>query len=215
MVLNKYASANLYLQNNGYWLNHYHGEWAQEMKPEEEKLSHGIKTPDSKLGTRADLFQPPVFMVSLNKPAIEDEGEVLYGNPEWSGNYKIDFEVDPNNNLRLIAGINNHAADYTLKPNTEFITPKFVYILSNKGKGEASRSLQSWARKYKIADGEGPRLTLLNNWESTYFDFNEPKLAELLKTTKSLGVDLFLLDDGWFGNKYPRNGDKSGRAIGK
>ncbi len=210
VVLNKYASANLYLQNNGYWLNHYHGEWAQEMKPEEEKLSHGIKTLDSKLGTRADLFQPPVFMVSLNKPATEDEGEVLYGNLEWSGNYKIDFEVDPNNNLRLIAGINNHAADYTLKPNTEFVTPKFVYILSNKGKGDASRSLQSWARKYKIADGEGPRLTLLNNWESTYFDFNEPKLAELLKTTKSLGVDLFLLDDGWFGNKYPRNGDKSG-----
>jgi alpha-galactosidase len=82
--------------------------------------------------------------------------------------------------------------------------------LSNKGKGDASRSLQSWARKYKIADGEGPRLTLLNNWESTYFDFNEPKLAELLKDTKNLGVDLFLLDDGWFANKFPRNGDNAG-----
>jgi alpha-galactosidase len=211
VILNKYASANLYLQSGGdFWLNHFHGEWAQEMKPEEEKLSHGIKTLDSKLGTRADLFQPPVFMVSLNKPATEDEGQVLYGNLEWSGNFKIDLEVDPNNNLRLIAGINNYNADYVLKPNTDFVTPKFVYILSNKGKGEASRSLQSWARKYKITDGNGPRLTLLNNWESTYFDFNEPKLAELIKTTKTLGVDLFLLDDGWFGNKYPRNGDKSG-----
>lgn len=211
VVLNKYASANLYLQSGGdYWLNHFHGEWAQEMKPEEEKLSHGIKTLDSKLGTRADLFQPPVFMVSVNKPATEDEGDVLYGNLEWSGNFKIDLEVDPNNNLRLIAGINNYNADYVLKPNTEFVTPKFVYILSNKGKGEASRSLQNWARKYKITDGNGPRLTLLNNWESTYFDFNEPKLAELIKTTKTLGVDLFLLDDGWFGNKYPRNGDRSG-----
>ncbi|HSC37779.1 MAG TPA: alpha-galactosidase, partial [Chitinophagaceae bacterium] len=78
------------------------------------------------------------------------------------------------------------------------------------GKGTASRQLQQWARNYKLLDGKGTRLTLLNNWESTYFDFNEAKLAELLKDTKKLGVDLFLLDDGWFANKYPRNGDKAG-----
>ncbi|MDB5016609.1 MAG: rafA [Mucilaginibacter sp.] len=210
VVLNKYASANLYLQAGSYWLKHYHGDWAKEMRPEEEQLNHGIKTLDSKLGTRADLFQPPVFMVSLNKPAAEDNGEVLYGNLEWSGNYRIDLEVDPSNNLRLIAGINNYAADYVLKPGVEFTTPKFVYTLSANGKGEASRNLQSWARKYKIVDGEGPRLTLLNNWESTYFNFNENRLAGILKDTKTLGVDLFLLDDGWFGNKYPRNDDRQG-----
>ncbi len=210
VVLNKYASANLCIKAGGYWLKHYHGDWAQEMQPEEEALNHGIKTIDSKLGTRADLFEPPVFMVSLNKPAGEDEGEVMYGNLEWSGNFRIDFEVDPANNLRLIAGINNFAAEYVLKPGVEFTTPKFVYTLSNRGKGDASRNLQSWARNYKIVDGNGPRLTLLNNWESTYFDFNEPKLAGLLKDTKKLGVDMFLLDDGWFGNKYPRNGDHAG-----
>ena len=210
VVLNKYASANLYLQASSYWLRNYHGDWAKEMRPEEEQLMHGIKTLDSKLGSRADLFQPPVFMVSLNKPASEDEGEVLYGNVEWSGNYRIDLEVDPANNLRLIAGINNYAGDYTLKPGVEFMTPKVVYTLSNKGKGEASRNLQSWARKYKIVDGQGSRLTLLNNWESTYFGFNEQKLADILKDTKTLGVDLFLLDDGWFGNKYPRNDDHAG-----
>jgi alpha-galactosidase len=210
VVLNKYASANLYLQAGSYWLNHYHGEWAQEMRPEEEQLNHGIKTLDSKLGSRADIFQPPVFMVSLNKQATEDEGEVLYGNLEWSGNYRIDLEVDPSNNLRLIAGINNYDAGYTLKPDVEFITPKFVFTLTDKGKGEASRNLQHWARNYKIVDGNGPRLTLLNNWESTYFNFNEDKLSAILKDTKELGVDLFLLDDGWFGNKYPRNDDRHG-----
>ncbi|MDB4901908.1 MAG: rafA [Mucilaginibacter sp.] len=210
VVLNKYASANLYLQADSYWLRHYHGEWAKEMRPEEEQLTHGIKTLDSKLGTRADLFEPPVFMVSLNRPSTEDEGEVLYGNLEWSGNYRIDLEVDPSNDLRLIAGINNYAADYVLKPGVEVTTPKFVYTLSDKGKGEASRNLQSWARKYKIVDGNGPRLTLLNNWESTYFNFDENKLAGILKDTKELGVDLFLLDDGWFGNKYPRNDDRAG-----
>jgi alpha-galactosidase len=210
VVLNKYASANLYLQANSYWLKHYHGEWAQEMRPEMEQLNHGIKTLDSKLGTRADLFQPPVFMISLNKPSAEDEGQVLYGNLEWSGNFRIDMEVDPSNNLRLIAGINNYAADYTLKPGLAFETPKFVYTLTNKGQGEASRNMHTWARKYKIVDGMGPRLTLLNNWESTYFDFNNTKLAEILKDTKTLGVDLFLLDDGWFANKYPRNNDRAG-----
>lgn len=210
VVLNKYASANLYLEADSYWLKHYHGEWAKEMRPDEEQLTHGIKTLDSKLGTRADLFEPPIFMVSLNRPSTEDDGEVLYGNLEWSGNYRIDLEVDPSNNLRLIAGINNYASDYVLKPDVEFTTPKFVYTLSNKGKGEASRNLQSWARKYKIVNGNGSRLTLLNNWESTYFNFDENKLASILKDTKELGVDLFLLDDGWFGNKYPRNDDHAG-----
>jgi alpha-galactosidase len=210
ITLNKYASANLYLQGKSYWLRQYHGEWAEEMRPEEEKLTHGIKTLDSKLGARADLFGPPSFMLSLDKPATEDEGEVMLGNLEWSGNYRIDFQVDPSDGLRLIAGVNNYASDYSLKPGDEFETPKLVYTLSQHGKGEASRNLQDWARKYQVVDGEGPRLTLLNNWESTYFDFNEDKLSQLLKDTKKLGVDLFLLDDGWFGNKYPRNDDHAG-----
>jgi len=210
VVLDKYASANLFLQAGSYWLRHYHGEWAQEMRPEEEQLNHGIKTLDTKLGTRADLFQPPVFMVSFNKNSTEDDGDVLLGNLEWSGNYRMDFEVDPANNLRLIAGINNYAGDYLLKPGTDFTTPKFVYTLSHNGKGEASRNLQTWARKYQIVDGEGPRLTLLNNWETTEFNFDENKLAGILNDTKTLGVDLFLLDDGWFGNKYPRNDDHAG-----
>ena len=212
VVLEKYASANLYLQADTYWLNHFHGDWAQEMRPEEEQLDHGIKTLDSKLGSRADLFQPPVFMVSLNKPAGEDDGEVLSGNLEWSGNYRIDLEEDPANGMRVIAGINNYQADYTLAPGVDFTTPKLVYTLSHQGKGNASRNLHTWARKYKIVDGEGSRLTLLNNWESTYFDFNEDKLSALIKDTKKLGVDLFLLDDGWFGNKYPRNSDHT--ALG-
>ncbi|HVV55372.1 MAG TPA: alpha-galactosidase [Mucilaginibacter sp.] len=210
ITLDKYASANLYLQGKTFWLRHYHGDWAKEMRPEEEQLTHGVKTLDSKLGSRADLFGPPSFMVSFNKRATEDEGEVLLANLEWSGNYRIDFELDPSDNLRLIAGINNYASHYSLKPGEEFETPKLVYTLSFHGKGEGSRNLQDWARKYKVIDGEGPRLTLLNNWESTYFDFDEEKLAELLKDTKKLGVDLFLLDDGWFGNKYPRNNDHAG-----
>ena len=210
VVMHKFASANLSLKANDFYLTQYHGDWAKEMQPEESKLTHGIKTLDSKLGTRANLFQPSVFMISFDKPATEDEGEVLYGALEWSGNFKIDLELDPQDNLRVIAGMNEFASDYTLPGKQEFKTPAFLYVLSQNGKGEASRKMQSWARKYKLLDGNGERLTLLNNWEATYFDFNEQKLFSLLKDTKKLGVDMFLLDDGWFANKYPRNGDTAG-----
>ncbi len=74
VVLQKFASANLHLKAGSYWLNQYHGDWAKEMQPEESKLTHGIKTLDTKLGTRANLFQPSVFMISLDKPATEDQG---------------------------------------------------------------------------------------------------------------------------------------------
>jgi len=210
VILRKYASANLSLKSNAFYLTQYHGDWAKEMRPEESKLTHGIKTLDSKLGTRANLFQPSFFMISMGKPATEDEGEVLYGMLEWSGNFKIDMELDPQDNLRIIAGINNYASEYSLAANQNFKTPAFLYVLSKNGKGEASRKIQTWARDHKLLDGKGNRLTLLNNWEATGFGFNEQKLFAILKDTKKLGVDLFLLDDGWFGNKYPRNSDNAG-----
>ncbi len=210
VLLNKFASANLYLKANKYFLTQYHGDWAKEMQPEQVQLTHGIKTLDTKLGTRANLFQPSVFMVSLDHPATEDEGTVLYGSVEWSSNFRVDLELDNLDNLRLIAGINNYASTYTLKPNETFTTPAFLYTLSDQGKGDASRKLQRWARNYRVLDGKGNRLTLLNNWEATYFDFDEGKLFELIKDTRKLGVDMFLLDDGWFANKYPRNGDVAG-----
>ena len=210
LKLEKYASANLYFMGSNYYLTHYNGGWGREMNPEEEQLTHGIKSIDSKLGTRANLFEPPTFMVSFDKPATEDEGKVLFGQLAWSGNFKIDFEVDSYKHLRLIAGINPYASEYTLAPAQEFTTPSFIYTFSENGKGEASRNLHHWATKYRLLDGEGSRLTLLNNWEATYFGFDENKLVNLFKGAKDLGVDMFLLDDGWFGNKYPRNADTAG-----
>ena len=210
VVLNKCASANLYLKANSYWLRQFHGDWAKEMQPEETMLTHGIKTLDTKLGTRPDLFQPPVFMISLDKPATETEGNVFFCSVEWSGNYRADLELDYQNNLRIIAGINDYASTYVLKANQNFVTPCFLTVFSDHGKGQASLNLHRWARTYKLVDGKGSRLTLLNNWEATYFDFNESILKGLFKDARKLGVDLFLLDDGWFANKYPRNDDHAG-----
>ncbi|MEN2399056.1 alpha-galactosidase [Flavobacterium sp. MC2016-06] len=210
VLLQKFASANLYFTNKDFYLTSFQGEYLKEMQPIETKLQQGIRTVDSKLGTRSMLLQNPNFIVSFGKPASESEGTVMLGQLAWSSNFKLDFEIDSYKNLRLIAGINPYASEYLLQPNEVFKTPSLVYALSNNGTGEASRNLHDWARKYRLLDGEGERLTLLNNWEATYFDFDENKIASLFKDAKDLGVDMFLLDDGWFGNKYPRNDDKAG-----
>ena len=210
VLLQKYASANLYFTNKNIYLTSFHGRWAKEMQPSENKLTRGIKSFESKLGTRAMLLQSPNFILSFDKPASENDGTVILCQLAWTGNFKYDFEVDTYNNLRLIAGINPYSSEYTLPPNQVFKTPSFIYTISNKGIGEASRNLHDWARKEKILDGQGERLTLLNNWESTFFDFDENKITSLFKDTKELGVDMFLLDDGWFANKYPRNSDNAG-----
>ncbi|MEZ4772386.1 MAG: alpha-galactosidase [Bacteroidia bacterium] len=210
ITLEKYASANLYFTSQNYYLRHYHGNWAREMKPEETLLTAGIKTLDSKLGSRANLYQPPTFSVSFDRPATEEDGKVMLGTLAWSGNFKMDFEVDSYHNLRLIAGINPFSSEYGLKAGETFQTPAFIYTYSEQGTGQAGLQMHNWARDYRIPDGNGSRLTLLNNWEATYFDFDENKLVGLFQGAKKLGVDMFLLDDGWFGNKYPRNGDNAG-----
>ncbi|MEM7657678.1 MAG: alpha-galactosidase [Bacteroidota bacterium] len=208
--LEKYASANLYFRDDDFFLTQYHGSWAEEMQPETHALTHGIKVLDSKLGARANLYAPPTFMLALDEVAQEHSGKVLLANLAWSGNYRFDFEVDRYDNLRLIAGANPHAAAYQLEAGERFETPHFIWTYSENGKGEASRNMHRWARKHRLYNGQKERLTLLNNWEATYFDFDEQKLVGLFDGAAELGVDLFLLDDGWFANKYPRNSDRSG-----
>ena len=215
IVLNNYASACLQLSKEKYFLTHFYGEWASEMHLEEVPLPEGIKTIESKLGVRATNYDNPSFMLALNKPADEETGEVLAGSLAWSGNFKLLFENILNsrgmdNRLQLIAGINSYASNYTLKAGQSFTTPPFILTYTNQGKGQASRNLHHWALNYGVYNGRVPRRTLLNNWETTFFNFNEQKLASLLDDTKKLGADVFLLDDGWFANKYPRDNDKAG-----
>ena len=210
VVLQKFASANLYFAKKGFYLTTFQGQYASEMQPAETHLEPGMHSVESKLGTRAMLVQNPNFILSFGKPASETEGDVMLGQLAWCGNFKEEFEVDSYHHLRLIAGINPFASAYTLPPGKVFKTPSLIYTFSNHGKGEASRNLHDWARKYRLLDGMGERLTLLNNWEATYFDFDENKISGLFKGAAKLGTDMFLLDDGWFGNKYPRNDDHAG-----
>lgn len=212
VLLSKYASANLYFTQKDFFLTTYNSGWAREMQPGETRLLPGMRSVDSKLGTRAMLLESPNFILSLGQPASENQGTVLLGQLAWCGNFKLEYEVDSYRNLRFIAGVNPYEAAYQLPPNQVFKTPSLIYAMSNSGTGAASRGLHDWARKYRVLDGEGERLTLLNNWEATYFNFDEHKITGLFKGARELGVDMFLLDDGWFGNEHPRDGDTA--ALG-
>jgi alpha-galactosidase len=210
VMLTRYASSMLHFTADEYWLTQFHGDWAREVNMLEEKLSNGIKTLESKLGTRTNFYQTQTFFLSLNKPSTETEGELIAGTLAWTGNFQYTFEIDQRNGLRICSGINPFASEYYLQPGELFTTPEFIFTLSWEGRGQASRNLHRWARKYAILDGNGPRMVLLNNWEATHTDFTETRLVELFDEGKKLGIDLFLLDDGWFGNAFPRNDDKAG-----
>jgi len=208
--LEKYASSMLHLNAPKYFLTQYSGDWANEANRLEQELHFGKKEIDTKLGARADMFVSPFFQLSLGEPATETSGDVLAGTLGWTGNFRFTFEVDNLGDLRVISGINPYFSSYPLAKGETFTTPEFIFTLSDQGTGQTSRNLHDWARRYQVKDGTGNRMTLLNNWEATYFDFDENKLISLIGEAKELGVDMFLLDDGWFANKYPRHSDTQG-----
>ncbi len=210
ITLSNYASSMLHFDADNYYLTQFHGDYAREMDMQESKLTSGIKIIDSKLGSRTNMYQTPVFLLSPNQTATETIGEVIAGTMAWTGNFQFLFELDRSNKLRLISGINPYASSLTLKKDERFPTPEFIFTYSDSGKGKASRSLHNWARNYSVLNGTKSRMILLNNWEATHVKFDQEKLVELFDGAKKLGLDLFLLDDGWFGNKYARNDDKTG-----
>lgn len=210
VTIYNYASSMLHLKRDKYFLTEFTGDWAHEVNMSETELNFGKKQVDSKLGSRANMFCSPFFIVALDEKMSEDQGEVLLGTLAWTGNYRFTFEVDNFNNLRIISGINPYASEYLLPSNEVFVTPEFIFTYSTNGAGVASQNLHRWALDHQVKDGDKGRLTLLNNWEATYFDFNEDKLIDLFDDANKLGVDMFLLDDGWFGNKYPRSSDHQG-----
>ncbi len=210
VTLSQYATTMLYFNEPTYYLTEFSSDWAREGQMSSQQLQFGKKVIDTKLGSRAAMHTHPFFEVGLNGPVQEQQGDVLMGTLGWTGNFRFTFEIDNVGNLRVIPGINPYASNYELKANETFTTPEFIFTLSHEGAAQGSRNLQAWARNYQLKDGKGGRLTLLNNWENTGFDFDQEILAGLMKEAKDLGVDMFLLDDGWFGNKYPRKDDHAG-----
>lgn len=210
VALWRYASAMLYFNRSEYYLTEFSSDWAKEAQMRTQPLCFGKKVIDTKLGSRAAMHTHPFFEIGLDTPAGENRGEVLMGTLAWTGNFQFTFEVDNVGNLRILPSINPYASTYEVAAKESFATPEFIFTLSQHGTSEGSRDLQRWARLYQLKDGMGDRMTLLNNWENTYFDFDQNLLAQLMNEAKELGVDMFLLDDGWFGNKHPRKNDRAG-----
>ena len=210
ITLYDFASAGLSFHSPAYYLTYYYGNWANEFNLVETPLLQGEKIIDSKLGVRVDQSSNPSFLLSLNHRLNEDNGAVIGGTLAWPGNWQLKFDVDDQKKLNVLCGMNPYGSQYMLPAGTVFKTPSFLYTYSTQGAGDVTRHFHRWARKYGIRDGYGSRDVLLNNWEATYFDFDEAKLTTIIKEAGTMGFELFLLDDGWFGNKYPRNNDNAG-----
>jgi len=207
--LERMASTSLLLMPTNLELVHFYGDWADEMNPVAERLTPGTKVLDSKIGVRAHQFGNPSFLVLLDNGLEENSGRVLGGSLAWSGSYQCAFD-HTGQRVRALCGVNPFASTYFLEPGKTFVTPTMIWVWSGAGAGDMSRKLHAWARDFGFRDGHQPRTVLLNNWEATGFDFDFKRIAGLYGPAREMGVELFLLDDGWFGNKYPRVNDKAG-----
>lgn len=206
-----YYSAALPVKASKFLLTHFYGAWAREMQVDHTLLTHGSKSIESRKGVRTTHTENPSFLLSLDTESFDENyGEVIAGALAWSGNFKLNFEVDEFDGLTILGGINPYASEYTLSPGQRFVTPDMIFTYSFEGAGGASRNLHDWARRYGVYHAETLRPTLLNSWEGAYFDFTTRTLLDMIDDVKEMGLEMFVLDDGWFGNEYPRNNDKMG-----
>jgi alpha-galactosidase len=207
--LERFASSSPLFNGGNFTLTQFTGDWANEMNPSTEVISPGIKVLDSKIGVRAHQFRNPSFVLSRGSAAQENVGEVWLGSLAWPGSFQFAFESN-GKNIRALCGMNPFASRYQVEPGRTFTTPAMIWAYSGEGTGIASRNLHRWTRDHVLRDGNQPRAVLLNNWEATGMNFDENKLVSLFEGAKAVGTDLFLLDDGWFGVKHPRNSDNAG-----
>lgn len=208
VTLFQFASAYLPMFRGDNWLTHFHGAWGAEHTMDEEKLTNGQKVIANKDGLANTETDNPSFMLSLDGRPQEESGKVFGGVLAWSGNYKLKLDVR-NTALNIIAGMNEESSQYMLEPKETFVTPEFAMTYSTNGKGGVSRAFHHWACQYKMNQGERLHDILLNSWEGVYFKVNQKGMDEMMEAFSAMGGELFVMDDGWFGNKYPRNGGNS------
>jgi alpha-galactosidase len=207
VTLYKYASCYLPVRSFAPWLTHFHGHWADEFGMVEEKLERGQKVIKNRNGIRGTQTDNPSFMLSLDGQPAEDKGDIIAGTLAWTGNYSISLDVDQKYGANMIVGIDEEASQVMLEKKEVFQTPEFILTFSHFGKGGATRNITGWARNYGVIGGQEPRMVLLNSWEGVYFDINEDKMLGMIDDIAALGGELFVMDDGWFGDKYPRNNE--------
>ena len=182
------------------------GSWARERDTHVTPLRPGVQAVDSRRGTSSHQQNP--FIALVENGAHEEHGAVYGFNLVYSGNFLAQVELDPISAARAQIGLNPFDFSWQLGAGESFQTPEAVLVFSPDGLGGMSRALHRFYRRHllPIAWRDKPRPILVNNWEATYFDFNADKLEAIASAGAELGVELFVLDDGWFGK---RDDDKS------
>ena len=188
------------------------GEWMSEGEVVETPLARGRRVSiESRSGVRAAWLDNPSFMLSVGGPSTETEGRVIGGVLCWPGAWEISFRRSEADLVEVCGGPANVAGDYVLDPGKSIALPVAALTFSDRGRGQVSRNFHRWARRHWMPAGGKERPTLLNNWEGTGLAFDEPKLAEIMDGAKEVGVELFVLDDGWFGRgEHARDTDDRG-----
>ena len=181
------------------------GTWTRERQITRKRITSGNQCVESRCGASSAYHSP--FMAVCSKDAAETQGDVYGFSLVYSGDFVAGVELDAYNTARAYIGINPFQFSYTLERNDTFCTPEAVLVYSANGIGEMSRIYHKLYRtrlcRGKYRDSE--RFVLINNWEATYFDFNTDKLLDIAREAKSCGIEMLVMDDGWFGVRNSDN----------
>lgn len=205
--INRLMSTSMDLIDHDWQWCHLYGDWIKERHVDTFPLHHGTQSIGSLRGASSSAHNP---FVMLKRPSTtECAGEALGVALVYSGNFLIEGYVDSDGRTRLMAGIHPQNFAWCLEENQVFESPEALIVYSDAGTGQMSRTFHDVIRTHLIHEKwqNKNRPVLINNWEATYFDFDADKLIALAKASKKLGIELFVLDDGWFGE---RNDDTCG-----
>lgn len=205
-TLSNAQSMSIDLPDDDFEMIQLNGAWAREAHVGVSPLKKGVQAISSNRGASGHVHNP---FIALKRPyTTEQTGEVYGFSLVYSGNFRGQVEVDTYDVSRVSLGINPFRFGWQLKPKTSFTTPEAVMVYSTDGLSGMSQIFHHLYRT-RLARGywrDRTRPVLINNWEATYFDFNEDRILTIAKEAKNLGIELFVLDDGWFGK---RNDDTS------
>lgn len=206
LKLLKAMSLQLDLPDDEFDFIHFSGAWLRERQLYRTALRPGLQSIDS-LRYSSSPQNNPFFMLS-RKNTTEESGEVYGFNFVYSGNFQNSIEVDHFSTTRVLVGVNPVEFEYLLEPKMSFMTPEAVMSYSAQGINSLSQQLAIFYREHLVNPrfAKRPRPIVLNSWETMYFNLTTDKVLELAKCGQQLGVELFVLDDGWFGH---REGDNS------
>ncbi len=210
IILKRYDSGHLTVRRGDVWLTHMHGDWCAEAAITQEPLTPGLQVIRNTDGARNAHCDAPELMLSLDGQPREDSGRTIGAALCWSGNYELRINTNNKKEHHLYAGIDPQSSEYVLDAKETFSTPHLALAFSQQGMGGVSRTFHRWARtEGMLHRGMKTGDILLNSWEGLYFDINEERMIQMMDDIAALGGELFVMDDGWFGDKYQRNDDSS------